>query len=115
MQKLLLLFGMLVIGLAHAASDDDMAASFRNDTTYAELYGSCTRQTCPPGSEVIVTAKKGDSGIATTTDGQYYDLLVLRKIRLVVVSNDPQYLSLVNVEAPGGTVYSIQRMFLKRK
>lgn len=115
MRKLLLLVGMLVVGVAHAASDEDMAASDRNDATYAELYGSCTRQTCPPGAEVFVTAKKGDSGIATTADGQNYDLLGLRKIKLVVISNDPQYLSLVNVKAPGGTIYSIQRMFLKRK
>lgn len=64
---------------------------------------------------MIVTAKKGDSGIATTTDGQNYDLLGLRKIKFTVIDNDPRYLSVVNVKAPGGAIYSIQRMFLKRK
>jgi len=115
MRRLFVILGLLVACSSFAASEDDIAASDQNDATYAKLYGSCTRQTCPPGSTVIVTAKEGDSGIATTQDGQNYDLLGLRKIKFIVVANDSQYLSLVNVKAPGGTVYSIQRMFLKRK
>lgn len=115
MKRLFAIFGLLVTFGAFAASDEDIAASDQNDATYAKLYGSCTRQTCPPGATVIVTAKKGDSGIATTADGQNYDLLGLRKIKFIVINDDPQYLSLVNVKAPGGAIYSIQRMFLKRK
>lgn len=115
MRQLLGLFVLLVTCSCFAASNEEIAASDRNDATYAELYGSCTRQTCPPGSAVIVTAKEGDSGIATTPDGQNYDLLGLRKIKFIVIANDAKYLSLVKVRAPGGVIYSIQRMFLKRK
>ncbi|NMP29130.1 hypothetical protein GW590_19960 [Rahnella sp. SAP-1] len=116
MSRLLIVLGLLLVTFgSFAASDDEIADSDRDDAIYAELYGSCTRQTCPPGSTVIVTATKGDSGLATTPDGQDYDLLGLRKIKFIVLSNDDRYLSLVNVKAPSGTIYSIQRMFLKRK
>ncbi|MDR3431302.1 MAG: hypothetical protein P4L95_05245 [Rouxiella aceris] len=80
MSRLLIVLGLLLVTFgSFAASDDEIADSDRDDAIYAELYGSCTRQTCPPGSTVIVTATKEDRGLATTPDGQDYDLLGLRK------------------------------------
>lgn len=99
---------------AFADEQFEQPSSDAGDENFAQLYGTCTRQTCPPGSAVKVVAEKNDTSTAIDADGNSYDLLRLRKIKFIVVDNDKNHSALVNVRAPGGMVYSIQRVFLKR-
>ena len=83
----------------------------------ASIHGTCTHQTCPPGSAVMIDATEGDSGIAITPEGEQYDLLQLKKIPLNVVrdadNNRPEYQATVSTEK--GDRYYIEWLFLKKK
>ncbi|HEN4722024.1 TPA: hypothetical protein U5341_000874 [Yersinia enterocolitica] len=101
----------------YACADDTWspASSDKMDAIQAELHGTCTRYTCPPGTTVVVDAKKGDTSIATAEDGRNYDLLELRNIKFVILENNNDYKADTRVMAPGGAVYTIQWDFLKKK
>ncbi|EMW2841863.1 TPA: hypothetical protein PXP91_001121 [Yersinia enterocolitica] len=100
----------------YACADDTWspASSDKNDEISSSLHGTCTRKTCPPGISVVVDAREGDSGMALAEDGKSYDLLELRNIKFTVLQNDNDYKSDSRVVAPGGAIYTIQWIFLKK-
>ncbi|WP_145554534.1 hypothetical protein [Yersinia canariae] len=100
----------------YACADDvwSPTSSDKGDEISASLHGTCTRKTCPPGTSVVVNARKGDSSMAIAGDGKGYDLLDLRNIKFIILQNDNDYKADTRVEAPGGAIYTIQWIFLKK-
>ncbi|HEB2010346.1 TPA: hypothetical protein ACJIWH_004624 [Yersinia enterocolitica] len=111
-----ILFVVSLLLSMYACADDTWspASSDKNDEISSSLHGTCTRKTCPPGTSVVVDAREGDSGMALAEDGKSYDLLELRNIKFTVLQNDNDYKSDSRVVAPGGAIYTIQWIFLKK-
>ncbi|MBU9823198.1 hypothetical protein J1782_25230 [Rahnella sp. BCC 1045] len=84
------------------------------DEVYAKINGTCTAQTCPPGSLVQVVATPSDTGDAQGSDGEIYPLLSLTGIKLRVVRQDEKCSVCAVTSVAGGMSYSIDRAFLKR-
>lgn len=114
MRNLLFIFWICIAFSCVAGEKFDQPSSDDTDKIYAEMNGSCTRYTCPPGTTVVVTAKKDDSSIATSDDGHNYDLLNFKKIKFTVIKSDNDYSADARVQAPSGVIYSIQWIFLKK-
>lgn len=86
----------------------------QNDEVMQRVYGTCTKQSCPPGTKVFVDAKEGDSGSAVTADGRDYDLLQLRGRPFVILDDPTSSQPDAKVRDSNGSIYYIQRMFLKK-
>lgn len=113
MIKLLVIIGVLISGFSYGLSQA-VAGEGDIDSIYAKLYGSCTKDSCPPGSFVAVTAKEGDTSTAMSDSGEGYDLLELKKIKFTVLTGDTDRPSIARLQAPGGAIYYIQWIFLKK-
>ncbi|AOF18427.1 TPA: hypothetical protein PXM11_003619 [Yersinia enterocolitica] len=114
MKRVIFFIGLLLSMYAYADDQWTPTPSDKSDEISASLHGTCTRKSCPPGTFVVVDARKGDSGMAVAEDGKSYDLLELRNIKFTVLQNDNDYKSDSRVVAPGGAIYTIQWIFLKK-
>lgn len=93
------------------------ASASTMDNAMAKVHGTCTSETCPPGTVVINDAVPGDTGIARTPDGKIYDLLSLKGIEFTVLekSGAENHKAEAMVTTGNGSVYLIQWLFLKKK
>lgn len=87
------------------------------DEIMAEVHGTCTPVTCPPGTSVTIDATPGDTGEALDMNGNSYDLLHLKKLPFTVIEDGDadQHVREAKVITNGDAVYYIQWMFLKKK
>lgn len=114
--KTLTVLSLLALTLVAAAMDVNDSDTYYGDSwdnTMAEIHGTCTRITCPPGTRVRVEVVPGDTGIAETWDRKVVDLLNLVGMKFVVMGTDG-HSSSAWVLGPGQIAYSIQWMFLKK-
>lgn len=87
------------------------------DEIMAEVHGTCTPATCPPGTPVIIDAEPGDTGEALDVNGNSYDLLHLKKLPFTVIQDDESadHVREARVITNERAEYYIQWMFLKKK
>lgn len=116
MSRLFVILGLLVSFGSFADEQWEPGNTDSTDAIMAEIHGTCTRHTCPPGTTVKVDASKDDTSTANSPDGKSYDLLNFKKVKFTVLVNDAEKEggSDAKVSAPGGAVYFIQWIFLKK-
>ncbi|VTP12702.1 hypothetical protein PUATCC27989T_00514 [Phytobacter ursingii] len=93
------------------------ASAATMDDAMAKVHGTCTSETCPPGTSVAIDATPGDTGEALDMNGNSYDLLHLKKLPFTVIEDGDadQHVREAKVITNGDAVYYIQWMFLKKK
>lgn len=115
MRNIILALAMMAVSAGVLADQQSSAyTDEKNDEVMAKVYGTCTKATCPPGTKVVVDAKEGDSGTAISSSGGSYDLLQLKDREFVIIDNTSQTQPDAKVRDKNGSVYYIQRMFLKK-
>lgn len=116
MGRLFVILGLIVAFSSFANEQWEPGNSDSTDAVMAEIHGTCTRHTCPPGTAVQVDASKDDTSTAIAPDGKSYNLLNFKKVKFTVLVNDAgkEGKSDAKVSAPGGAIYFIQWIFLKK-
>lgn len=105
MRNLLLTFMLILAYGANAVGMDEV---------YSKINGTCSADSCPPGSFVQVVATPNDTSDALGSDGETYPLLSLAGLKLRVIKQDEKCSSCSVTSVAGGMSYSIDRAFLKR-
>ncbi len=110
-----LLFCVIFLSTPVLAEAVNSISCDSSDGVMAKVYGTCTRQVCPPGTHVKVYPPSDGESVAIKDDGEVVDLTNLTKIKFTISSNEEKHSCNVIAATPDGQRYVIQRSYLKKK